>query len=334
VEILEVESGRKVAGVACPAGVSNLAWSPDGRRLATGCLDFRIYIWNAETGQREAALEGPAAKINSVAFDHSGNLLASSSWDGLIRLWNADNGRLIAKHPGDSWRLQFSEDDRLLLGWQYVARFGSLEVADSQEFRLLCVQSPERDGFSGPDFSADGRILAANAGDTTRFWNAFSGKQLAALPLRCDTHVFEPDGRGLIVADRLEGVRRRGLERMGDSASLAYRLRNPQPLYDAPGVRQGALSRDGRYFAFKRESEEEDLILDLKNPSAKPVVLRPDSLADRIAISPDGHWVTTASWNTTTVKIWDARSGDLVRTLTMPGRTLAAFRACFENGFI
>jgi serine/threonine protein kinase/WD40 repeat protein len=325
VEILEVESGRKVVSVACPSGVSILAWSPDGMRLATGCLDFRIYLWNAETGQREAVLEGPTAKINSVAFDHSGNLLADSSWDGLIRLWNTGNGCLIAKHPGSSWRLQFSEDDRQLLGWQYVAHYGSLEVADSREFRLLCVQSPERSGFSSPNFSADGRILAANAGDTVRFWNAFSGKQLAAFPLRCETHVFEPDGRGLIVADRMKGVRRLALERMGDSNSLAYRLHNPQPLYDAPGVRQGALSRDGRYFAFKRESEEEELILDLKNLSAKPVVLRPDPLADRIAMSPDGRWVTTSSWNTTTVKIWDARSGELVRTLPMPGRTLAAF---------
>jgi WD40 repeat protein len=130
----------------------------------------------------------------------------------------------------------------------------------------------------------------------------------------------------MIIMDWMEGVRRIALERIGDSASRAYRLGKPQPLYDAPSNYQGALSRDGRHFAFEHAAEGEALVLDLKNPSTKPVVLRPDPpLADRIAISPDGRWVTTASWHTKTVKIWDARSGDLVRTLTMPGRALAAF---------
>jgi serine/threonine protein kinase/WD40 repeat protein len=326
VEIREVESGLKVATMACPPGVSCTAWSPDGKRLATGCRDWHIYIWNAETGQRLSALEGPIAQINSVAFNHAGNLLANSSWDGLIRLWNTDNGRQIARHPGGSWQLQFSQDDRQLLGWQYVSHFGSLEVADSREFRLLFLPRPNRSGFTVPDFSADGRILVANSGDTMRFWNAFSGKQLASLSLRCDTHVFQPDGQGMIIMDWMEGVRRIALERIGDSASRAYRLGKPQPLYDAPSNYQGALSRDGRHFAFEHAAEGEALVLDLKNPSTKPVVLRPDPpLADRIAISPDGRWVTTASWHTKTVKIWDARSGDLVRTLTMPGRALAAF---------
>jgi WD40 repeat protein len=64
----------------------------------------------------------------------------------------------------------------------------------------------------------------------------------------------------------------------------------------------------------------------LENPSAPPVALRPEPpLADRISISPDGHWVATSSWNNPLVQIWDARSGELVRTLSLPGRTVTAF---------
>ena len=48
-------------------------------------------------------------------------------------------------------------------------------------------------------------------------------------------------------------------------------------------------------------------------------LLRPHPLVMRVAISPDGRWVATASWHNSLVKVWDARSGDLVRTWTMPG---------------
>jgi WD40 repeat protein len=141
----------------------------------------------------------------------------------------------------------------------------------------------------------------------------------------CDTDIFQPDGRGLIVTDWIKGVRRRALERIDSSASFAYRMGKPQSLYDEPGLDQGALSRDGRYYAMAN-LKGESLVLDLKNPSANPVVLRPyPAVADRIAISPDGHWVTTSSWHNSLLQIWDARSGELVRTLSMPGRTLAAF---------
>jgi WD40 repeat protein len=208
-----------------------------------------------------------------------------------------------------------------------VTHFGTLEVAVSREFRRLWL--PRSDtigpGFSGPDFSADGCIVSASANDAVLFWDAFSGRSLASLLQMCHTHIFEPDGRGLIVVDEKKGVYRRTLERIGDSASFTYRLGKPQSLYDGPGLDQGALGRDGRYLAVTHESAGETLILDLKNPSAKPVVLAPDPLADRIAISPDGHWVTSSSWHTSQARIWDARSGDLVRTLAMPARTLATF---------
>ena len=46
---------------------------------------------------------------------------------------------------------------------------------------------------------------------------------------------------------------------------------------------------------------------------------------DRIAISPDGHWVATGSWHNPLLKVWDAHSADLVFTRAMPARTTAVF---------
>ncbi len=325
VEIRDVESGRKVVPLACPAAVSIIAWSPDGRRLATACLDLRIYIWDAETGQRQAVLEGPTALIISLRFNHAGDLLASASFDGLIRLWNPDNGHQVASHPGGSWQLEFSADDRYLLGWQNIAHYGLLEVAYSRECRPLYAQRASEIA-SGPDFSADGRILAVGTDNRVRFWDAFSGKEIGSfvLPL-CDTHIFHPDGRSMIITDRLGGVCQRSLERTGDPPSATYRLGKPRRFYTGERLCQSALSLDGRYLAVTHESADECLVFDLQGPSAKPVPLRPHPLVDGVAISPDGRWVATGSWHNPLVKVWDARSGDLVRTWTMPARTTAAF---------
>jgi WD40 repeat protein len=324
VEIREVDSGRNILTWACPSAARAIAWSPDGKCLATGCDDLNIYLWNAENGQRLATLEGPSARITSLVFSHAGNLLASASFDGLIRLWTANAGRLVAIHPGGSWQLQFSQDDRNLLGWQQFARYGSLEVAYSEECRLPYVRRYGGD-VTRPDFSADGRILAAGIDGRVSFWDAFSAKEIGSFLVdHCDAHIFHPDGRSLIIINRLDGVSLRTLER-SSPASFVYWLGKPRRLFNVSGLREGALSQDGRHLAVTHEAEGKSFVFDLQNPSAKPVILRPHPLVDRIAISPDGRWVATASWLNSLVKVWDAQSGDLVRNLPAPGRTVVAF---------
>jgi WD40 repeat protein len=324
IEIRDVESGQTIAAWSCPAAVDALAWSPDGKRLATACNDHRIYIWEAESGKKLAQLDGPVQRILNVAFNHAGNLLANSSFDGQYRFWDPDAGRQIASYPGASWYFQFSRDDRYLEGWQEVSRFGLLEVASSRECRLLSAQGAD-EFWSIPQFSADGRILGAATGGRLRFWDVFSGKVAASFPLpSCDTQIFHPDGRSLIVVDRSGGVSIRSLERTGDPTSPGYRLGKPRRFYDVEGLRQAALSLDGRHLAVAHEPSGKSFIFDLLDPSAK-VVLPGHPWVDYIAISPDGRWAATGSWNTPFVKIWDARSGEPLRTLPMPNRTTVAF---------
>jgi WD40 repeat protein len=91
------------------------------------------------------------------------------------------------------------------------------------------------------------------------------------------------------------------------------------------GLDESDFSLDGRHLAVTHESKDESLIFDLQNPSAQPVVLHPHRRVDNIAISPDGRWAATGSWHDSLMKIWNASSGELVRTLPMPARTLGAF---------
>jgi serine/threonine protein kinase/WD40 repeat protein len=324
VEIRELESGRKVLALECPAPVTAAAWSPDGKHLATACLDCRIYVWDAENGRPQATLAGHDQYIIQLAYNHAGNLLASASYENLFRLWNPYTGRQIASYPGAGLFFQFSPDDRYLGVRQEGAQYGLLEVTSGRECRMLHAPRLGSDN-SGPEFSADGHILAAGTGDRVSFWDVFSGEEIASLLLEgCDTHIFHPDGHTMIVIDRSGGVRLRSLERAGGPDSSAYLLGKPRKFYDAQMLREAALSRDGRHLAVTHEPEGESFIFDLEDPSAK-VVLRGHPFVDYIAISPDGHWAATGSWHNSFVKVWDARSGDLVRTLPMPARTRITF---------
>jgi WD40 repeat protein len=324
VEIREVESGRSILTLQCPAPVNAVAWSPDGKRLATACRDCRIYLWEMENGQPLATLTGHDQRIRDLTFNHQGNLLASTSDEGIFRLWNAYTSRQVASCSGTSWFVRFSPDDRYLGVQEENSRLGLLEVASSRECRLLYAPRINSEN-SGPEFSADGRILAVGTGDRVAFYDVFSGQQIASLALAyCDTHIFHPDGRTLIVIDRAGGVRLRSLERVGDSAASAFVLHKPRPFYDAQMLREAALCQDGRHLAVTHETAGESYIFDLRHPAAK-VVLRGHPLVDYIAISPNARWAATGSWHNSLVKVWDATSGDLICTLPMPHRARVTF---------
>jgi WD40 repeat protein len=82
--------------------IGRIAWSPDGRMLATPSRDKTIRLWDAETGKLLDKLEGHEGGVNSVAFDPKGLMLASGSNDGTAKLWDIAGGKqLLTLSGGD-----------------------------------------------------------------------------------------------------------------------------------------------------------------------------------------------------------------------------------------
>ncbi len=72
--------------------VESVAFSPDGKTLASGRWDNTIKLWNVSTGEQLSTLKGHSNEVYSIAFSPDGKVLASGSLDGTIKLWDVSTG--------------------------------------------------------------------------------------------------------------------------------------------------------------------------------------------------------------------------------------------------
>jgi len=98
----------------------NVAFSPDGRRLATGGEESTVKIWDVQTGQELQTLRGHKGDVHTVAFspDDDGRWVASAGEDSAVKVWESHTGKLVRSfrgHTGLVSSLAFSPDGRRLV---------------------------------------------------------------------------------------------------------------------------------------------------------------------------------------------------------------------------
>jgi WD40 repeat protein len=88
--VWDVQTGQETLTLKGHIGlVLSVAFSPDGKRLASGSWDQTVKVWDAQTGQLTLSLQGRSGMVTSMAFSPDGQRLASGNRDGTIKVWDA-----------------------------------------------------------------------------------------------------------------------------------------------------------------------------------------------------------------------------------------------------
>ncbi|MFH8348191.1 hypothetical protein [Streptomyces sp. NPDC018045] len=181
--------------------VNAVAFSPDGRTLATGSVDRTVKLWDTATDRMLATLIGHVGSVYALAFSPDGRVLATAGDDGTVRLWDVAGRRLLGVLTGPSGRvmsLSFSHDGRTLASGSTGKAVRLWDVASR---RPVADLTGHTGNVSAVAFSPDGKVLASAGDDrTVRLWDARTHRPLAVLTGHLQQVLalaFSRDGRTL-----------------------------------------------------------------------------------------------------------------------------------------
>lgn len=193
----------------------SLAFSPDGKVLASGTSEGNIQLWDVASGKIAATLKGHSNSVNCVAFSSDGKVLASASGDSTIRLWDiqtARNTTTLNGHTSYVQALAFSLDGKRLVsgGADNTVRIWSLTTGKNP-----LVLRGHADWVMTVAFDPSGKGVASGSVDkTVRLWDAQTGKNRATFTEHSKgvrSVAYLPDGQRLASASPDNSIRIRDI---------------------------------------------------------------------------------------------------------------------------
>ncbi|WP_026794402.1 serine/threonine-protein kinase [Planktothrix mougeotii] len=279
--------------------VKSVAFSPDGRMLASGSWDKMIKLWDVQSQREIATLTGHSTDVISVAFSPDGWTLASGGSDTTIKLWDVHSQREIATltgHLGVVWSVAFSPDGRTLASGSYDT---TIKLWDVQSQREIATLTGHSNWVMSVAFSPDGRTLASGSDDNTiKLWDVQSQREIATLTGHSNwvkSVAFSPDGRTLASGNDDNTIKLWDVHSQREIATLTGH---------SSDVTSVAFSVDGRTLASGSDDKKIKL-WDVQSQREIATLTGHSWYVLSVAFSPDGRTLASGSYDNR-IKLWRA----------------------------
>jgi WD40 repeat protein len=179
VKIWDATTGKEVRTLKDTRTTFSVAFSADGKRLASGSWGT-VKVWDAATGQELLTLKGHTGPVFSVSFSADGKRIVSGSEDETVKVWDAATGQeafTLKGHTGEVWSVAFSPDSkRIVSGGAGILKSGEVKMWDAATGQEVLALKGHIDNVFSVTFSADGkRIISGSWDRTVKVWEADAG---------------------------------------------------------------------------------------------------------------------------------------------------------------
>jgi RNA polymerase sigma factor (sigma-70 family) len=313
--LYDLPSGKERVTLVEPKPIRCVAFSRDGKHLATGDFSNIAQLRDPKTGAVRHVLSGHKGTVNSLAFTPDSKTLLTASFDRTVMVWNVADGKstqTIEAHTDAVLAVAVSRDGKTLVTG---SRDKTAKVWDLPGGKLRHTLEGHDNWIEGVAVSLDDKIIATGSLDRViRLWDAATGKHLRTLSGHtggAHNPVFLPGGKKLVCCSNDRTVRLWDI----DSADLEATIEtgHQERLYalavttDGKTLVTGSWDGTVKLWDLDRRAEKQSLrALRYRPENSYPLL--------SLACSPDGK-LLAASGEEKIIKLLEADTGRVVRVL-------------------